>query len=293
MTQYTFQLPDGRDLSYCVYGPGDGEPVLYFHGTPSSRLEPLLLNAYEKDFEALLIKYQLCVIAMDRPGMGLSSFNPHGDFISFARDVQLLCEHLKVEKCKVLCWSGGGPFALAIAHEHKKLVQAVYIITGFSLGFSEKNLFKKMHGNKLYFGAARYIPAIARLVLNIVTRQKHIKPIPRIISRLPESDHSLMTEVKRLQQISTTTLQEACRQGSKGAVYEAALYFKNYGYILKNIEQPVHFWWGNEDNVVVEAHAKAIEQQVQNAFMHYKQNEGHLSIYIHCIEEVLQTISAT
>ncbi|MEJ7679346.1 MAG: hypothetical protein WKG06_16105, partial [Segetibacter sp.] len=100
------------------------------------------------------------------------------------------------------------------------------------------------------------------------------KPIPQIISRLPDADHKLMADVEKLKQVSATTLQEACRQGSKGAVYEARLYFKDYGFELKDISQPVHYWWGSEDNAVIRLHAKAVEEQVPNHLMHYKQNEG-------------------
>ena len=40
--EQTFSLPDGRQLGYCIVG--EGKPVLYFHGTASSRLETLLLK---------------------------------------------------------------------------------------------------------------------------------------------------------------------------------------------------------------------------------------------------------
>lgn len=293
MTNNIFQLPDKRDLSYCVYGPGDGQPVLYFHGTPSSRLEPSLLTAFDIDLEALLYKYKLQIIAIDRPGMGLSTFNPKGDFISFARDVNLLLNDLKIKQCAVLCWSGGGPFALAIANEYKEVINAVYIVTGFTVSFSEDGVFKKMKGNKLYFGAAKYFPFAVKLIMGLVARREPSKPLPRILSKLPKSDHSLLTEAKRLKKVFTTTLQEACREGSKGAVYEAQLYFRNYGYNLKDIVQPVHYWWGDEDNVVIRLHPEAVEQQVPRHIMHYKQNEGHFSIYIDYIEEVLQTISGS
>src|SRR4051812_38476539 len=198
MTNYTFRLPDARDLSYCLYGPGDGQPVLYFHGTPSSRLEPALLNAFGMDIEVLLAKYKIQLIAIDRPGMGLSTFNPAGDFISFARDVNLLLQDLKITSCKVLCWSGGGPFSLAIAYEYEEIIRSVFIITAFSVSFSADNVFGKMHGNKLYFGAARYIPSLTRLVMNLFARRDPSRPIPRVISKLPASDHSLTTNVERL-----------------------------------------------------------------------------------------------
>ena len=36
----TIQLRDKRKLGYAEYGKLDGVPVLYFHGTPGSRLLP-------------------------------------------------------------------------------------------------------------------------------------------------------------------------------------------------------------------------------------------------------------
>lgn len=292
MTDHIFLLPDYRKLSYCIYGPDDGQPVLYFHGTPSSRLEPSLVNGYGSDIELWLIKYKIKLIAIDRPGMGLSTFNPGGDFISFAKDVNLLLDNLKIKKCKVLCWSGGGPFALAMANEYKEVIHSIYIITGFTLSFRGK-VFSKMHGNKLYFGAARFIPRVLTWLMKLVAGKEPKKPIPQIISKMPDVDHKLLADVERLKVVSATTLQEACRQGSRGAVYEAGLYFKDYGFDLKEIYQPVHFWWGNEDNVVIRLHPEAVEQQVPNHLVHYKQNEGHLSIYINHMEEVLQTIANT
>jgi len=37
-----FTLPDGRTLAYAEFGQSSGHPVLDFHGSPSSRLEPLM-----------------------------------------------------------------------------------------------------------------------------------------------------------------------------------------------------------------------------------------------------------
>ena len=41
------RLPDGRAFAYCIYGPGDGQPVVFSYGTPGTmflapdRLSPL------------------------------------------------------------------------------------------------------------------------------------------------------------------------------------------------------------------------------------------------------------
>src|SRR3954471_1012739 len=99
---YFLDLKDGRKLSYVLYGPVNGKPVFYFHGTPSSRLEPLLLNVHNKDLEQLLQQYNIHLIALDRPGLGLSTYNSNNSFQSFACDVAQLAAHLHITRAGVL-----------------------------------------------------------------------------------------------------------------------------------------------------------------------------------------------
>lgn len=293
MISNSVKLPDGRNLAYIIYGPISGFPVLYFHGTPSSRLEPTCVTTYGVNLSALLTRYNLKLIAIDRPGNGLSTFNPAGDLHSFAKDVYYLKQHLGINICKVLCWSGGGPFALAMAHAYPSQVLGTYIITGFTKSFSDKGMFRKMHGNKFYFGSARYFSGVTRWVMNLVMKKEIKHAVPQIITGLPDADYNLLADVNHFKHVAEVTSKESCRLSSQGAVYEARLYFKKFGFNLSEIQQPVHFWWGTNDNVVIREHALAVEEEVAKSVMHYKQNEGHLSIYINHIEDILKTIEAT
>src|SRR5688572_26543304 len=135
MTSHTITLPDGRQLGYGLYGPQGGRPVLYFHGTPSSRLELLLMHHYGVDLEALLQVTGLKLLAVDRPGMGLSTYDPHGDFLSFAADVGVLMDKLGIPSCPVMGWSGGGPYVLAAAYRHPQRITHACIVCGFSRRF--------------------------------------------------------------------------------------------------------------------------------------------------------------
>lgn len=223
--------------------------------------------------------------------MGFSTYNSNGSFTSFAQDVKQLAGHLQLSSCKVLCWSGGGPYALALAYHFPQLIQSVYIFTGFSRSFSEPNVFKNMNGNVYYFGTAKYLPWLMRPIMNFIGKHEAGKPIPQKISQLPDVDHKLLADPNVIKQFTKVTLNEACRFGSRGLVHEAAIYFNETGYTLSQINQPIHYWWGTKDNTVTKVHAKAVEQQVPNSVMHYKQNEGHLSVYVNCFEEVLETIT--
>jgi pimeloyl-ACP methyl ester carboxylesterase len=110
-------LPDRRKLGYHVVG--QGKPVVYFHGTASSRLEILLLRE-------LASTAGLQIIGIDRPGYGLSSFNPLKNLQNFSLDVNSLTDHLGIKRFGVLGWSGGGVFALAyVALNSERVTKAV------------------------------------------------------------------------------------------------------------------------------------------------------------------------
>jgi len=63
------ELPDGTMVAYAEAGNPAGPPVMYLHGSPSSRLE-VGLPGIREAAEDLGLR----VLAPDRPGMGLSTF---------------------------------------------------------------------------------------------------------------------------------------------------------------------------------------------------------------------------
>ena len=96
-----FQLPDGRNLDYSVYGPADGFPLVWIHGTPGAYIPvPDILKACEKK--------GLKIIAASRAGYGDSTRNIGRKVIDAVADLQALNEHLGVKQCLVGGWSGGG-----------------------------------------------------------------------------------------------------------------------------------------------------------------------------------------
>jgi pimeloyl-ACP methyl ester carboxylesterase len=79
------ELPDGRALAYDEHGVPDGSPLLHFHGTPSSRTEWHVFGS-----DALADKLGLRIICVDRPGLGLSDFQPNRRISDWPADVSAL-----------------------------------------------------------------------------------------------------------------------------------------------------------------------------------------------------------
>ena len=106
----TLQLPDGRQLTYTEHGPKGGVPLIYNHGFTSSR----------REYEALAPLVEAAglgvrVIAVDRPGIGGSTFDPDRTIGGWAEDVAFLVDHLGIGRFSVMGVSGGGPYALSVA----------------------------------------------------------------------------------------------------------------------------------------------------------------------------------
>jgi pimeloyl-ACP methyl ester carboxylesterase len=91
------------------YGPSNGRLIIYFPGLGSSRLEhPLPEN--------LLQHLNIRFISVERPGLGLSDYQPDRDLLDFAHDIKEQTNYLAVEGIFVMGYSAGDPNALAYAH---------------------------------------------------------------------------------------------------------------------------------------------------------------------------------
>src|SRR5215207_3519191 len=119
----TLTLPDGRKLAYAEFGKPDGYPVLYFHGAPSSRLEPLLIG------NDTFTEYGLWIIAPDRPGMGGSDFQPKRGFSDWPKDVTCLADALGIKQFAVLGNSGGSAYAAVCAARIPERLRAAVIVS--------------------------------------------------------------------------------------------------------------------------------------------------------------------
>src|ERR1035441_8724517 len=83
----TICVPGGRNLGYCLYGPGDGIPVVFFYGTPGTMfLAPDRLVPVDELGIRLLVA--------DRPGYGASTRLPGRRIASDPKSTRLNSSHL-------------------------------------------------------------------------------------------------------------------------------------------------------------------------------------------------------
>ena len=93
----SIKLKDDRQLGYVEYGDPTGQAVIYFQGSPGSRLQA-------KDFDEVASIQHCRLISVDRPGMGLSSFNENHTILNWANDIIELADALKINLfSKITC----------------------------------------------------------------------------------------------------------------------------------------------------------------------------------------------
>ena len=117
------RLPDGRSLGYAEYGDPAGHPIFLFHGMPGSRL-----TCYPD--EAVTAAAGARVITVDRPGYGLSSFQPRRTLLDWPQDITALAAALHLAHYAVTGVSNGAPYALACAYQTPERVSRAGIIAG-------------------------------------------------------------------------------------------------------------------------------------------------------------------
>jgi pimeloyl-ACP methyl ester carboxylesterase len=112
-------LNNGRTLAYTEYGNLHGQPVFFFHYIPGSRL---FCHSNE-----ITRKAGVCLIIPDRPGSGLSDFQPGRCILDWPADVTALADSLGIDRFAVADHSGGGSYVAACAHQIPQRITAAAI----------------------------------------------------------------------------------------------------------------------------------------------------------------------
>jgi pimeloyl-ACP methyl ester carboxylesterase len=106
----SFTLADGRQLGYAEYGVPSGSPVLFFHGAPGSR-------HIHVDMVEIAARLGIRLIAVERPGYGLSDPQPGRALLDWPGDIAALTDALRLQRFAIIGFSMGSPYALACAYE--------------------------------------------------------------------------------------------------------------------------------------------------------------------------------
>jgi pimeloyl-ACP methyl ester carboxylesterase len=282
----TMELPDGRLLAWTEYGAPEGIPTLYCHGFPGSRLEAGIFDTAAKSLN-------LRLIAPDRNGLGESSLHPDRQLLDWATDMQALADHLEIERFFLLGVSGGGPYALACAHQLAPRLLGVSLVC--PLGpLDQPGLLNAMRWPaQINFRSISAIPFLMDLTyrFSVIPFAQHWPQwiFQMMLGLVPQPDATVLRR-PQIRSAITASLHEAIRQGADGLLQEMKLYTLPWGFDLAEITQPVQLWHGTADDTVPILHGRTLAERLPDCETHFVEGEGHFSLPFEHMEMILQRL---
>ena len=269
-TNQTLILKDSRCLGFAEYGVPNGVPVFYFHGSGSSRLE-------RPSSDEILIKSGVRYITTDRPGHGLSDFQPKRRLLDWPKDIQQVADHLGIDEFYVAGHSAGGPHALACAYQLPDRVLAGAVISSIA-PMSRPRAYEGMPLlNQILARSSRRFPWITKLIRRIMRgmiMSDVEKATQQLMSSIPTVDKAALFAPENTE-ILIRSIREGFRQNSRGVAQDDILVNQDWGFDLASVRPHIDIWHGEADvNVPLQA-GKFLQKVLPNTRATFLPGEGH------------------
>ena len=266
-------LPDGRQLGYAEFGDPHGPLVFWFHGIPGGRRQVPPAGRRAAD------ELGLRIVCVERPGVGHSTNHAYEALRDWTDDVALLADRLGHEQFQIVGLSGGGPYALACAHELLDRVVAVGLLGSLVPTAGED-------------AAAAGIVALARRFnrpLTILRRPlgrtfwglvRAVNPLGhpayQAFGRLmPEGDRRVLSD-PAVEAMFIDDLTVASRHQFHAIINDIVLIGRPWGFRLADVRVPVRWWHGDADTFVPLDQAQAAAARLPDVELVVRPDEGHL-----------------
>lgn len=311
----TFVLPDGRTLGYATYGKPASPTtpnIFYFHGFPGSRLEGAVCKFLQCNFppthaladECISIGFEhprhqginAHVVSIDRPGMGLSTFQPSRRILDWPSDVLALADHLSLPTFHVFAISGGAPYAMACAKDipRSRLLNTAVVSGAYPLTLGTQGM---LFGIKFILYAASWVPSFAGTLLDWDLGAAARNPDPKVFEEKfmkamagrPKKDVRCLDD-----DVIRSSLLEAMRPAflhdGKAAGYDLSL-MSDWGFGLEDVEgMGMTLWHGGADVNAPVGMANKAADLLKGCDFRLFEEETHMSLPFNHGEEILKKL---
>ncbi len=268
----TVQGPDGRTLGFSSFGDLQGKAVVLFHGTPGSRVIGRIWDGFAQEIGCHLV-------ATDRPGFGLSSFQPDRKLIDHASDVAVICDEIGIDRFAVAGVSGGTPYVFACAAELPDRVSAGAVVSGF-YGMDDPVVSAELPDEvRTQFEQIRADPEASRPnfegALALVGAADAKTIMEQATAASPEWVRTLVASDPTIAEVYVEHHREALRPGTDGGVHEMGLNTRPWEIDFGSVSQEVRLWHGGKDPVP-RSHIDAVAAALPRASVEWREDCGHI-----------------
>lgn len=276
ITTATVRLNDGRTLAYGEHGEPSGAPVVFFHGTPGSRL-------YRHPDDSIAASLGARVITVDRPGFGLSDFKPGRELFDWPDDVVELANALNLGRFAVAGVSGGAPYVAACALKIPNRLTAAAMISSVGPLDAPVATDGMLWYLRLLFGLADHSGIVSRLCWWLATkaRSRNSGWLRAMEANGLPSSETRMLERPEMMMMLAEDYAEAVRHGVRGVAWDMAVLAHPWGCCLADITMPIQIWHGDQDVRATLNMGRYLVSIIPNCQATFFAGEGHDVFYNH------------
>jgi pimeloyl-ACP methyl ester carboxylesterase len=276
-------LADGQSLAVAEYGARDGVPIIFCHGWPSSRTMAELTDSAARELN-------LRIISPDRPGIRDSSLQPERKLLDWPPLLAELADRMAIDEFRMLAISGGAPYAFASAWAMPERVRAIAVVSGAAplAELKDRSGLLALYRWLLFFyprhrELLRFSFHAARPFLSL---KVPIRVRPLLLKLLQPCDASVMRDIAAFEACFESQRQ-AGRASADGLMVDAEIYAQPWGFPFEEIEVPVRLWHGKRDRSFHWQLAQSLGQRLPRCRLRLVEGEGHYSLPIRHMREIL------
>jgi pimeloyl-ACP methyl ester carboxylesterase len=267
-------LRDGRRIGFAEYGPPQGRPVLWFHGTPGARRQVPPTARVAAD------ERNIRIVALERPGVGASTPHAYDSILDWADDVEECVDQLGIDRFGIVGLSGGGPYVLAVTYRLADRTIAAAVIGGVA----------PTRGDDAPEGGVVQLTVRFSVLLEWLQEPLSrglwalvwgLRPLASQAFDLfahfsPAGDKDVFA-APGMKEMFTDDLLKATRRQFRAPLADLRLFGRHWGFSPRDLAVPIFLWHGDEDYIVPVAHSEHLADLVPGSELRVRVGAAHLA----------------
>lgn len=264
---------------------------MYYHGWPSSRLQARLAHW-------LALDRGIRLLALDRPGMGRSSFVRDRTLDDWPPMVGRFADSLGIEKFGQLGVSGGGPYVLACAARFPQRIAGSAVLAGavpLPTSWRDQSGLHPAYRMMIPF---RWLPGFCfspmfRLAAWASNLPPDKPPMAWALASLASADRALLLDHPEIWPVITRSFREGVGSGNgRGIMADAEIYFQPLPFDRTAVHAPIHYWHGADDRNIPLPMVREFTAAIPGATLEVDPALGHFSLVLRKAAAALDVLTS-
>ncbi|MCB1775407.1 MAG: alpha/beta hydrolase [Gammaproteobacteria bacterium] len=264
MREITLQTDHGTRIALAEFGPTAGFPVVFCHGAPGSRLEATPLAQ-------VCSSHGLRLICPNRPGYGGSDLNPGAGLDDWAADICDVWSQLGISRFSVLGFSGGAPFAMALAHLAGDAVLHLGLVS--PLWTWESCAGDLRPETRMLWQLGHDDPVTCRQQLQSMASTGD-QLADWLMNYYGESERKIY-EKEPYRSAFVDNCREVMQQGYDGVLNDMRLHVEPWPFDPGSVNTPTTCWHGRDDGVIPVATSERVKASLPHCDVKVLPGQGH------------------